>query len=395
MPPGRPFSTSTLTRRAAILGSGGALAAATGAGAQTPARITGPFPPVLATPDRVIRTVVGLRPFRRSGYRLAVEQLARRTVVHNYGHGGGGVTLSWGCAEIAARLASEAGRERIAVLGAGVMGLTTALLLARRGHEVRLYAEALPPEVTSNIAGASWYPSLVFDEDAVDDAFLERFARIAAVSHRAFQHMVNDPRYGVTWMRYLRLSWSLPSPERQARGLTGGDALYPGLRREIAPERYFGAAWTQSYFSLMIDSDQYMRALLSDAENAGVRLEQRRFDDIDEVFRLRERVIVNCTGLGARALFGDEELEPRRGQLTFLLPQSDIAYGYSTGTREFGSLYMFPRRSAIVLGGSSQRSDNLAVDEAETARKLAGHALLADRARAAMRVAAEEERPER
>ncbi len=372
-----------LTRRAALAGAGGALGLGFCARGQGPGRLDGPFAPVLASPERVIRSVVGLRPYRRAGFVLRAERLARRTVVHNYGHGGGGVTLSWGSSAIAATLASQAGRERVAVLGAGVMGLTTALLLARRGHEVRVYAEALPPDVTSNIAGASWYPSSVFDEDAVDEAFLTRFSRIAAVSHRAFQHYVNDPRYGVAWMRYTRLYWRPPTSERLARELAGGNALYPGLRADIDPAGAFGAAWTQSYFSLMIDSDAYMRALLSDVENAGVRVEQRRFDDLTEVFRLSERVIVNCTGLGARALFADEGLEPLRGQLTFLLPQPEIDYGYSTGTAEHGTLYMFPRRSAIVLGGSSAPSDDLTVDPEETARKLAGHALLAERARAA------------
>src|SRR5260370_34649096 len=49
---------------------------------------------------RVLRERVGLRPFRKSGVRLESGKLSDgRTVIHNYGHGGSGFTLSWGCAE--------------------------------------------------------------------------------------------------------------------------------------------------------------------------------------------------------------------------------------------------------------------------------------------------------
>jgi D-amino-acid oxidase len=47
----------------------------------------------------VLAERVGLRPFRRSGVRLERDSLRDgRTVIHNYGHGGAGFTLSWGCA---------------------------------------------------------------------------------------------------------------------------------------------------------------------------------------------------------------------------------------------------------------------------------------------------------
>ncbi|HEV3242833.1 MAG TPA: FAD-dependent oxidoreductase [Chthoniobacterales bacterium] len=49
---------------------------------------------------RVLKERVGLRPFRKSGVRLKRGKLSDgRTVIHNYGHGGSGFTLSWGCAE--------------------------------------------------------------------------------------------------------------------------------------------------------------------------------------------------------------------------------------------------------------------------------------------------------
>src|SRR5512145_709050 len=109
---------------------------------------------VSVSKDRIIRTVVGLRPFRPSGFRVEKEKLGRKIVVHNYGHGGGGITLSWGTSHIAVEelFRDEPPEGRVAVLGAGALGLATARLLQRRGVEVTLYAKDLPPQTTSNIA---------------------------------------------------------------------------------------------------------------------------------------------------------------------------------------------------------------------------------------------------
>src|SRR5688500_12344974 len=85
--------------------------------------------------DRIIRTVVGLRPFRPSGFVVRTENLGRKTVIHNYGHGGAGVTLSWGTAHLAVIEALRTGATRYAVIGCGAVGLATARLLQKKGFE--------------------------------------------------------------------------------------------------------------------------------------------------------------------------------------------------------------------------------------------------------------------
>src|SRR5262249_21683714 len=82
----------------------------------------------LITPswDRVIRTTVGLRPHRDSGFRLAADKLDQKMLIHNYGHGGAGMSLSWGTGQIAAEFALEHTERRAAVIGCGVVGLTSA-----------------------------------------------------------------------------------------------------------------------------------------------------------------------------------------------------------------------------------------------------------------------------
>ena len=121
--------------------------------------------PVNVTPDRIIRIDVGLRPFRPAGFVVRNETLGDKTIVHNYGHGGGGVTLCWGTAALALEQAPPV--RHCAVLGCGAVGLATARLAQERGMQVTIYAAALPPETTSNVAGAQWWPSYVYDEDAL------------------------------------------------------------------------------------------------------------------------------------------------------------------------------------------------------------------------------------
>src|SRR5215813_272625 len=123
---------------------------------QTPTASARPMPN-LALPriswDRVIRTTIGLRPHRDSGFVLRPEKFDEKTVIHNYGFGGAGMSLAWGCGQMAAEMALEHGMpadglRRAAVLGCGSPGLTAARQLQRRGFEVIIYAASIPPDTS-------------------------------------------------------------------------------------------------------------------------------------------------------------------------------------------------------------------------------------------------------
>src|SRR5579863_9056385 len=101
---------------------------------------TTPLPPIRASMDRIVKITVCTRPFRAQGPRLDVEQIGAKTVVHNYGHGGSGWSLSWGSSTIATRNALATGQRQIAVIGCGALGLTSATLLQRAGAQVTIYA---------------------------------------------------------------------------------------------------------------------------------------------------------------------------------------------------------------------------------------------------------------
>jgi glycine/D-amino acid oxidase-like deaminating enzyme len=118
----------------------------------------GALQPFSVSPDRIIAMNVCTRPFRAQGPRIALETLAGKPVVHNYGHGGSGWSLSWGSAAEALALVPQAPPGALAVVGCGAIGLTTALLAQRHGYAVTIYAKERPPYVRSSYATGVWSP---------------------------------------------------------------------------------------------------------------------------------------------------------------------------------------------------------------------------------------------
>jgi D-amino-acid oxidase len=323
------------------------------------------FAPVKISRDRLIRTVVGLRPYRSEGFVVRAERLGEKIVVHNYGHGGAGMTLSWGTASMAADLTRETGQNSFAVVGCGVMGLSTALLLQRRGGQVTIYAKAQPPETTSNVAGALWYPTSSFDRQKVDQTYIERFRLACRISNRAFQNFVGND-YGVHWIETFLLRREPP----QDAALIGGSELYPATAIHQDQRHYFGFSHVTQFSTMLIEPAVYLNALLRDYHLAGGKIVVKEFRSREEVAALSEPVILNCTGLGARMLFGDEVLIPMRGQLEVLLPQPEIDYCYLSG-----SLYMFPRKDGVILGGTFEHDRwSLDADASQTTATLDGNA---------------------
>jgi glycine/D-amino acid oxidase-like deaminating enzyme len=293
-------------------------------------------------PERVTEVLVGLRPYRRQGFVVRAEPLGDKMLVHNYGHGGAGITLSWGCAQQAVDLARSRAASDCAVIGCGVIGLTTATLLQRRGARVTIYTDALPPANTSHIAGGHWSPYSVFDSSSVDDEFMRQFNDAVVVSFRAFEALAGQR--GVSWRRNFSVT---DDPEPLAPRYESLRGLLPGMRAMGPGEHPFGRAHVQAFTSLMIEPAVFLRTLLDDFLEAGGELEVRRLASPQELSVLRQSVVFNCTGLGARELMGDLALTAARGQLVKLEPQPEVDYNlFADG------MYMFPRSDGIVLGGS-------------------------------------------
>jgi len=327
------------------------------------------LPPVRVSADREIRTVVGLRPFRRPGFRVEAESLGDTLIVHNYGHGGGGITLSWGTSKLAVDLGAQGRSGTAAVIGCGAVGLATARLLQEAGFAVTIYAEALPPDTTSNIAGGQWLPYLVAEPERRTAAFDRQFDAAARYAHRRYQLMVG-PRYGVRWLRNYFLSHRAWREDSMLGARSALGELLPE-RRALGPGEhpFTGFEHVRQIDTMFVEPSIYLPAMMEAFQIAGGRIVVRAFRERQQLQELPEKLVFNCTGLGARALFGDEELVAVKGQLTILLPQPEVQYAACPG-----DFYMFPRSDGIVLGGTHEEDVwSLEPDPDAKARILAGH----------------------
>jgi D-amino-acid oxidase len=340
------------------LGASGLAGCVTGAASpalQAPRFIVPPLAPINLRADRITRMTVCLRPFRAAGPRIEAERIGDKRVVHNYGHGGSGWSLSWGSAQIVRDLAMQGGTTDIAVIGCGALGLTAATTLQRAGATVTIYASDRLPQTRSARATGLWTPdSRIADADRVDAAFPELWERMARAAWAMHQTYVGQPGEPVAFLDRYSINDLPPTPPPSAvqapapmgaatpatpdpaplrpgqiRFAEYGDRLddivphshelspdqnpWPGRRTRVAPNMQFNVA-------------ELGHRLMADFIAEGGRIEQRTFNTPADLATLSQPVIVNCTGYGARALFGDESIVPVRGQMTWLPPQPEVRY---------------------------------------------------------------------
>ena len=339
------------------------------------------LPPVHAAWDRVIRTTIGLRPHRPSGFVLKADKLEGKTLIHNFGHGGAGMSLSWGTGSMAADMALAHQDRRAAVMGSGVVGLTSARELQRRGFEVTIYAATVPPDTTSNMSLAGFTPtSGLVDMASRTPEWDAQFREAVTIAYRRLQ-LLAGPKYGISWI----MNYAPTDNEAAGRGGFGGPnplmpASIPNPRVVLQPgEHPFSTRFAVERPEMRIEPSMYLDALMSDFLLWGGKVVIRRFETPRDVAALDQNVIINCTGLGSKALFNDPELMPLKGQLTVLIPQAEITYstngsGRQAPTPEAGFIHMMPRSDGIVLGGTSLRDDwSLDVNDKERQRIVEAH----------------------
>lgn len=298
--------------------------------------------------ERLLGFKGGLRPCRHGGLRLESETLGSslggKMIVHNYGHGGCGVTIGFGCADEVVREVGRAAAagETVAVLGAGVVGLTSAVRLLEAGYRVRVIAERLGTETVSAVAGALWLPTGI-DEFTMGTERLGRFHGILRRSHDTLLALGTD--HGVETLPVYEPISAPECPEYFDHGTLASprplDRLPIGA--EGGPGRVFE--------TMFIHTPRFLRSLIARVQALGGTFEHRRVERLGELATMPERVIVNCLAMGSRELFDDGAVYPARGMLVLMEPQR---LGY---IKHDGYRYMFPREDALILGGCFLEDD--------------------------------------
>jgi D-amino-acid oxidase len=321
----------------------------------TPLGALPPIMPIRADTDRIFRVTVCLRPFRAAGPRLDVERVGDKIVVHNYGHGGSGWSLSWGSSAVAVEKAMAAGEREVAVIGCGALGLTSAILLQRAGAHVTIYAKERPPEVRSARATGSWTPdSRIALRDSVAPDFPALWEKMCRASFHTYESYLGLAGNPVEWLDRYSITdpGVVPGQPSREAGPQLEFANYHDRIADITPHSHEMPAGTHPFrgksvrrnSSLTFNIADYSRQLVTDFLVEGGKIERADFHAPSELNRLTQKVIVNATGYGARALWKDESIVPVRGQIAWLIPQPEVTYGFL-----YRNLNVLSRRDGIVV----------------------------------------------
>ncbi|MEJ8661172.1 FAD-dependent oxidoreductase [Streptomyces sp. MS1.AVA.4] len=227
----------------------------------------------------------------------------------------------------------------VIVVGSGVIGLTTAVVLAEEGRRVRVWTREPAQASTSAVAGALWWPY------RIEPAALAGEWSLASL--RVYEELANRPQE-----TGVRLVAGVHSGVRQAalgpwaRQLAGSVRELPA---DELPDGVTSGLWARLP---LIDMPVHLDWLRTRFETAGGTVETRGIGSLDEA-AAEAKVVVNCTGLGARDLVPDPGMSPVRGQLV-LVENPGIDTWFTAADEASSELtYYFPQPGRLVLGGTA------------------------------------------
>jgi glycine/D-amino acid oxidase-like deaminating enzyme len=255
-------------------------------------------------------------------------------------------------------------RPVVAILGSGVIGLTVAAELRRKWPmlPINIYAKTRDVTATTSfIAGGQFAPSQIGSEYAASDRHvLDDYLRRSAARIREIENSGRQLQYGIVWRKDYTLAGGDPSfdmftPRDVVPAFTPGRLPF---RRLNEPGR--------EYSTWLVNPRILLPKLMADLTRGGVRVEAKEFQDRQQVEGLRENIVINCTGYGAKKLFEDAAVVPRRGHLVGLRNPAQLKYFFSGGCKNNVIAYLFARQSDIVVGGTVRTDDRDYFDQSDS-----------------------------
>jgi len=265
--------------------------------------------------------------------------------------------------------------DRIAIVGAGVSGLTCGVTFAEQGYPVAIFADETGQQTTSAVAAALWYP---YDAEPADQVI-----PWALATYQILGNLVSDQRSGVSMIELRTFSRTgeiqIPHWANSLGAMLLTSSAIPSentspVRTEESLTVFrdnFPAAFS-SGFTLNVpltDTTLYLDYLTNRFVAAGGQINSNvcfaKLEDVSRDFDL----VVNCAGIGAKTLVHDSDLEAHRGQVA-ILPKID-GLTCAIVCDDAPLMYAIPRANDCVFGGTNEVSDDRGADPAETSRILA------------------------
>src|SRR5437899_5371176 len=242
--------------------------------------------------------------------------------------------------------------KSVAIVGAGVSGLTCGVLFAERGFQTAIFAEQIGQQTTSGAAAALWFP---YDAEPAD-----KVIPWALASYKVLVDLIKDPRTGVSMIELRQYS--------RAGEISIPDWAHPFVMSSgVQTSLTVSSSVFSSGFSLnvpLMDTTIYLDYLADRFQKAGGAINEgvhfEKLEAIDPKFG----VVINCAGIGARDLVHDVDLEPHRGQVAIVSKIDNLNCAIVCDDAPL--MYAIPRTNDCVFGGTNEVSDNLAIDPATT-----------------------------
>jgi D-amino-acid oxidase len=239
-------------------------------------------------------------------------------------------------------------QKSVAIVGGGVSGLTCGVVFAERGFSVKIFAEQIGTHTTSGAAGALWFP---YDAEPA-----EKVTPWALATYKVLVELANNPRSGVSMIelrQYCR-SGKIEIPDWASV-----------ISSEVERSLDISGSIFSSGFSIRVpltDTTVYLDYLADRFQKAGGKINGNiRFENLDDV---KGDLVINCAGIGARELAHDVDLEPHRGQVVLVPKMENLECAIVCDDDPL--MYVIPRASDCLFGGTNEVSDNLNPDPATT-----------------------------
>jgi len=328
----------------------------------------------LVTPDlsddNILGYAVGLRPFRKSGIRIEPEYLKNKLLIHNYGYAASGLTLCLGGAQEVIQLlrkeesynAKFAAPQAIAILGAGVIGLSAAYELLAEGYNVNIYADEFTPNLTSNVAaGILSVPSPQSGELASQKELLNR---IVNISLQRFEACLVDeePEFmGINLLMDYR--FEVPSDKID---LSNKFKDFSSEEEDVRVHFDTGLVKVGKRAECLgLDGKLFMDDLLSQVKSRGAVIHKKHFKNKNDVEALEENIIINCTSMGSQNIFDDHEFMPVRGHLIYFKLQVGMNYSMYQPVPQHTDYWvkLYPWHDRLILGGVFEQGVNECIQD--------------------------------
>lgn len=229
--------------------------------------------------------------------------------------------------------------KKIAVIGAGISGLSCAWLLSNKNYNITVFAKAFSPDITSNRAAAFWFPYHIRND--------KRGIEWAKKSYAFYQKLSADASTGISMKHLIKVLRENIIEEEPV-----WIDFMPEGACNIVPKEQLQPGVAKAYDVLvpLIETQLFLPYLQNILDKKNVLFEQKVINDFNELSSFD--IIINCSALGARELCNDKSIIPVRGQVALIETKTEMPIYLDNEM----PLYIVPRKDAMIVGGTYEEN---------------------------------------